>query len=104
MKSRAAGSDADDLQARVRDEYGKNGCAAADNSALSLCSNLRDKNDQGRDAGRLANISFAVAGVSAVATGLTYLLWPRTKASAAAFVVAPVAAPHAGGFSLQGKF
>lgn len=104
LKSHSLGTDAGSMGKQVESSYGKNGCATPMGATSSLCSDFRAKRNDQHDTGRAANISFAVAGVAAVATGLTYVLWPRSKTPTSAFVVAPVAAPNAGGLMLQGNF
>jgi hypothetical protein len=104
LKARSAKNDAGGFTSNLEDKYGNNACVAPEGTAATLCTNLDDKRNEQHNAGRAANISFAVAGAAAVATGLTYLLWPQSKASTSAFVVVPIAAPNAGGFSLQGDF
>lgn len=104
ISSRSARKDAEGLASQIEEKYGDNGCATADGAASSLCSSIVAKGNDKHDAGRIANISFAVAGVAAVATGLTYLLWPRSKTPTSAFVMVPIATPNSGGLSLQGDF
>ena len=104
LKARSAGKDAEDFGLQIDERFGKTGCSSANSAASSLCAKVVDKNDQRFDFARIANISFAVAGVAAVATGLTYLLWPRSRTPTSAFVVVPIVGPHAGVLSLQGDF
>jgi hypothetical protein len=103
LKERSARNDADSLAAQVEEKYGKYGCVNV-GAASSLCANLADKSNDKRDAGRIANASFAVAGVAAAATVLTYALWPRSKTPTSAFVMVPIVSPSAGGLSFQGDF
>lgn len=104
FKSRSLGKDADSMATRIEGTYGNNACAAPTGGASGLCADFLGKRNDQRDAGRIANVSFVVAGVAAAATGLTYLLWPRAKTATSAFVMAPITAPNAGGLILQGNF
>jgi hypothetical protein len=103
FKSRAASSDIDSLVTQAKAKYGDYGCANA-GAGSSLCTSLAEKNNDKRDAARLANFSFAVAGVAAVATVVTYALWPKPKTPSSAFVLVPTVSPSTGGLSLQGDF
>ncbi|MGC4068863.1 MAG: hypothetical protein QM784_30310 [Polyangiaceae bacterium] len=104
LKARAAREDADDLVAQAHKEFGMNACAPSGGASDEFCNRISDKNHDRRDAARIANISFAVSGVAAVATGVTYLLWPRAKSSSSTALLVPIVAPHVGGISFQGGF
>lgn len=104
LKARSAKSEAEDFASKVEDKYGNNGCVTADGAASDLCTGIADSRNDQRDAGRIANISFAITGVAAIATGLTYLLWPRSKAPTSGFIVVPHASPTNCGLNLQGDF
>ena len=104
LKSRSLGKDAESRSANIGSSYGNNSCVSPTGGASNACADLRNKRNDQRDAGRNANISSAAAGVAAVATGLTYMLWPRSKGSRTALVMAPTVAPGTGGLILQGNF
>jgi hypothetical protein len=103
LKERSARNDADSLAAQVETQYGKYGCVTS-GAASSLCASLADKSNDKRHAGRIANASFAVAGVTAAATVIIYALWPRAKTPTSAFVMVPILSPSAGGLGIQGDF
>ena len=81
LKSRSLGNDAEAINANIDRSYGNISCTSPTGSASSVCADLRNKRNDQHDTGRDANISIAAAGVAAVATGLTYMLWPRAKGS-----------------------
>jgi hypothetical protein len=104
FKSRSARSDTEALVAQGHEQFGMNACAQSGTANTDLCNRIAMKNNERLDAARAANISFAVTGIAAVATGLTYLLWPRSKESETTLVMVPSAAPGAGALILQGTF
>jgi hypothetical protein len=104
LKARSAKNDTEALVAQGHQEFGLHACVQSGGATAELCNRIAKKNNDRLDAARAANISFAITGVAAVGTGVTYLLWPRVKTPTSAFVIIPAISPSASGLGIQGDF
>jgi len=100
FKSSAAKSDAD---AHAR-QVGTGGCVAGTASA-EACSALEHSLNDRNSASRVANASFAVSGVAALATVGIFFLWPsRHSERTASYSVSPVLSPALNGIDFHAEF
>jgi hypothetical protein len=106
LTARAAGKDASDLTRKAASEFGSHRCSSVDAQDSQLCSRIRDKIDDHDSAARVFNIVLPVAGVTALATGILYALWPGRSMTAARdnLTLVPIATQQSGGFMLRGSF
>jgi len=69
------------------------------------CAALRAKVDTARSARSTAYVSFGAAGVLAAGTLITYLVWPGSRSSSAAWTLGPWRRKGGGsGVTIEGTF
>jgi hypothetical protein len=87
----------------IRDRLPGEGCVSSAGSASS-CSDLQERLDARNHANVLATEGFIAAGVLGVATGVAYIVWPRSPAGASRLELSPGRLAGGAGLWLRGSF
>jgi hypothetical protein len=99
LKGSSANSDAKDHAQTLP----PGSCPSPENA--TSCAALEDSLSDRESANKIANISFVVAGVAAVATATMFFVWPRRRAETARHVqIVPIATRDAGGLIINASF
>lgn len=97
------GSSAKDDATRAGASLGPKTCPSVENS--STCSDIDRSLSDRESANKIANVSFVVAGVAAIATTVLYVAWPRRRAQSGEHVhVVPIATRDAAGLLFNASF
>ncbi len=103
LKGSSASNRADDALAEAA-KYGPNACATPMAAPASVCTSLRQANDDRASANRVANITLGVTAAAAVATATMFVVWPKKRAEAGSVRIMPSVGWNAGGVMLDGTF
>jgi hypothetical protein len=103
LKAHSAFNDAESLRAQAESEFGQAPCLNPSGNSAAVCSEIRSKLDRHDSASRVFNVALPVSIGAAAATGLLYLVWPRSN-TASTVAAIPVADSQSGGLLLYGSF
>jgi hypothetical protein len=104
LKSNSASKRADDARAEAN-RYGPNACAEPSTAPPSVCTSLKNAEDDRVAANKGANISLVVTGVAFVATATMFIAWPRKKTGDSASVtLTPSIGRDSGALLINGSF
>ncbi|HKO53853.1 MAG TPA: hypothetical protein VJV79_39370, partial [Polyangiaceae bacterium] len=97
------GAAADNRAEEARGTYPPGTCPSLDSS--SPCNEIDEALSDRESANKIANVSFIVAGVAAVATATMFFVWPRRHNGTAGHVqIVPIATRDTGGLMVNASF
>jgi hypothetical protein len=104
LKGSSASNRADDALAEAA-KYGPNACGNPMAAPASVCTSLRQANDDRASANRVANIALGITAGAAVVTATLFVVWPKKRSAEAGNVrIMPSVGWNSGGVVLDGTF
>lgn len=105
IKASSANDDAKNARFSLGTQANRTACDAPSPESASACNDLSSALDRRNSHHRAQNISFVVAGVSAVATAILFYAWPTARDGArSALRVAPSLSPSVSGLDIYAVF